>query len=243
MDPTSRKTALRTIALLALALGVTLAGCSRQKGPSKAFLSQYEDMLRTAFNEDQMSEALCVYAGPFPLERRKPYDCEKCDALRSAGLLSEDVLTDARGTYSRYELTVQGRDVYRDDINRDAYEISRKRWEKFRPTELPPDADNFARPRLCFGKERYHHIEEALAPLNLGNGKAVSVRLVAEVQEVNSKIWEPQMAALGMRIPPRPEGGKPVLYPPRVVTFMIDGVFNQAWIDPSLRYGAWLNEK
>ncbi len=228
---------------IALALVVGLSACSKQKGPSKAFLTQYEDMLRTSFNEDQMSEALCVYAGPFPLEKRKPFDCEKCDALRAAGLLSEDVLTDARGTYSRYDLTVQGKDVYRDDVNRDAFEMAKKRWEKYKPSENPPDQYDYARPRLCFGKERYHHIEEALAPIPLGSGKAVSVKLVAEVKDVNSKIWDPQMAALGMRIPPRPEPGKPVLYPPRVVTFMIDGVFNQAWIDNSLRYGAWINEK
>jgi hypothetical protein len=228
---------------LVLALLLALSGCSKQKGPSKAFLTQYEDMLRTAFNEDQMSEALCVYAGPFPLEKRRDFECEKCDALRAAGLLSEDVLSDARGTYSRYDLTVQGKDVYRDDINRDAFEIAKKRWEKFKPSENPPDQYDFARPRLCFGKERYHHIEEALAPVPIGSGKAVSVKLVAEVKDVNSKIWDPQMAALGMRVPPRPEPGKPVLYPPRIVTFMIDSVFNQAWIDDSLRYGAWINEK
>lgn len=233
----------RIFALLCLASLVALAACSKQKGPPKEFLAQYEDMFRTAFNEDQMHEALCVYAGPFPLEKRRPFDCEKCEALRAAGLLSEDVLTDNRGTYSRYDLTVQGKDVYRDDINRDAFEMAKKRWEKFKPSENPPDQYDFARPRLCFGKERYHHIEEALAPIPLGSGKAVSVKLVAEVKDVNSKIWDPQMAALGMRVPPRPEPGKPVLYPPRVVTFMIDGVFNQAWIDDSLRYGAWINEK
>jgi hypothetical protein len=233
----------RIFALLCLALLAALTACSKQKGPSKEFLAQYENMFRTAFNEDQMSEALCVYAGPFPLEKRKSYDCQKCDALRAAGLLSEDVLTDNRGTYSRYDLTVQGKDVYRDDVNRDAFEMAKKRWEKFKPSENPPDQYDFARPRLCFGKERYHHIEEALSPMPLGSGKAISVKLVAEVQDVNAKIWEPQMAALDLRIPPRPEPGKPVLYPPRVVTFMIDGVFNQAWIDDSLRYGAWINEK
>ncbi|MBL8516020.1 MAG: hypothetical protein JNM76_03530 [Betaproteobacteria bacterium] len=229
--------------LLAVAIVALLAACGKKSGPSKDFLDKYETVFRTAFNEDQMTEALCVYAGPFPLDRRDSDDCRLCEALRAAGLLSEDIITESDRTLSRYALTPQGKDVYRDDVNRDAYELAKKRWDHFKSSENPPDALDYARPRLCFGKERYHSIVETLPPVQLGSGRAISTKLVSEVQDVNSKIWDPQMAPLGLRVPPRPEPGKPVLYPPRVVTFVYEPTFNFAWIDESLRYGAWINEK
>jgi hypothetical protein len=231
------------LALVALAALAALTACGKKTGPSKEFTEKYEPIFRTAFNEDQMSEALCVYAGPFPIERRTSYDCEKCDALMAAGLVSQELLNDDQGSYERFSLTVQGKDVYRDDTNRDALELAKKRWEKYRNTENPPEPMDYARSRLCFGKERYHSVIETLPPVPMGSGRAISTKLISEVHDVNNKIWEPQMAALGMRIPPRPEPGKPVLYPPRVVTFIYEPTFDFAWIDPSLRYGAWINEK
>lgn len=246
MKTTAMRSRLLTrprLVLLLCCAALLVAACGKKTGPSKDFLDKYEAVFRTAFNEDQMSEALCVYAGPFPLERRKAYDCEKCDALMAAGLLSQELVNDSGGSFERFSLTPQGKDVYRDDVNRDAYEIAKKRWDHFKPSETPPDPLDYARARLCFGKERYHSIVETLPPVSLGSGRAISTKLISEVQDVNNKIWEPQMAALGLRVPPRPEPGKPVLYPPRVVTFVYEPTFNFAWIDPSLRYGVWINEK
>ena len=225
-----------------MAAALLFSACSKKTGPSKDFLDKYEAVFRTAFDEDQMSEALCVYAGPFPLDKRKSFDCEKCEAMLAAGLLSLELQNDDRGSFERYSLTIQGKDVYRDDVNRDAYEMAHKRWETYKPTENPPEPTAYARPRLCFGKERYHSIVET-CPVAMGGDRAISTKLISEVHEVNSRIWDPQMAALGMRIPPKPESGKPVLYPPRVVTFIYVPTFNFAWIDPTMRYGAWINEK
>ncbi len=229
--------------LIVIAAIAILSACSKKTGPSKEFLDKYEDVFRTSFNEDQMSEALCVYAGPFPLDKRKSYDCEKCEALLAAGLVSVELQNNDSGSFERYSLTIQGKDVYRDDVNRDAYEMAHKRWETYKPSENAPEATDYARPRLCFGKERYHSIVDTLPPVAIGGDRAISTKLISEVHDVNSRIWEPQMAALGMRIPPKPEAGKPVLYPPRVVTFIYVPTFNFAWIDPSMRYGAWINEK
>jgi hypothetical protein len=118
----------------------------------------------------------------------------------------------------------------------------KRRFEARGEKEREPDAAALAKPRLCFGKERFHHIADALSPMGMGGVTFVSVKIVVEIKDASPLLWDPKLAPLKLTIPPKPKVGQPVLHLPRVVTFRVMPDGKDADVD-SMRYGKWVNEK
>lgn len=226
---------------------------------SNDYQQRYAAAFETAYNTSRIEIPLCIFIGPFPFEAKpgKP-PCEACADLVAAGLATQDFVSEGNQTWLKYDLTETGRSLYTEDVDPDRYAEVQKRYAASgRPDQVPDLSKSaYAKPRLCFGKERFHHIADALPPMNIGGSNYISVKLVSEARELNPIVWSSAMAGLTVEsdqweqklagskllIPPMPEPGQPALYPPQVVTFLMlqDGT---ADIDPSMRYGAWVDEK
>jgi hypothetical protein len=209
-------------------------------GVTKAVAGRYGALIEKTYR-DQDSEPLCIYAGPFPLELRNKFKrCDHCEDLVAAGLLTKETVEEDKFSFERFDLTESGSAHYEEEADPELLARVKRRLEA-RGEKREPDADALANPRLCFGKERFHHIAEALGPFHLGADTYVSVKVVAEVKDPSPLLWDPKLAPLKLTIPPKPKPGEPVLQLPRIVTFrMMPG--DRAEID-NMRYGAWVNEK
>lgn len=232
MNPISR-----TFALLGVAL--SLAGCGGATVPEAE-----REAMRKVYDESLIQrEPLCIEAGPFPYrsgmqaDRWRGVGCDKCQALEQSGFLVRRI----DGDVVSYDLSETGRPLYKREADPEWVEIVRARFAKQgRKEEV--DTDALAQPRLCFGKTRFHEISAALQPFDFGGNTVRSVRIVAEAKDTSGLLFDPRVAALGLKLPPKPEAGKPALYPPHIVSF--------EWVhgDPvpdisSVRYGAWVNEE
>jgi hypothetical protein len=217
---------------------ILLAGCG--SGVSKEQAALFEQ----TYNEARLDwEPLCIEAGPFPLKaRRLSRGCDRCEDLVAAKLLTREVGQEQEDATVRFDLTESGKSHYNEEADPEQVASVKRRYEARREGDRAPDAQALGKPRLCFGKERFHHITESLGPISLGGVKFQSVKLVAEVKEPSPLLWDPALAPLKLTIPPRPKEGQPVLYPPRVVTFRIFADGKSAAVD-DMRYGKWVNEK
>ena len=206
-----------------------LAGCGRAPVDP-----QLAAEVEQAFNEASIEhDPLCVHVGPFPVRAGV---CPACPGLAEAGFAQASHLGEEIVSYS---LTDAGRARYETRPD-DAYlALIRARFERMgKPDEFDPG--RIEDHRLCFGRTRFHAVEEALAPLQLGSNTYRSVKLVAVATDTSGLLFDPRLAPLELPIPPRPEAGKPVLYPPHVVTLeYVTG--DPAPTLSDLRYGAWVD--
>jgi hypothetical protein len=225
-------------ALLALAL-IGATGCGMDRLPVKpGTLVQ----IKAAYDEAMIErEPLCIEAGPFPFRGGSGHGrCDRCQDLAQAGLLTRKVVDNESGGYVEYSLSDTGTSLYRFEPDPEYLDLLRARFAK-QGQNREPDAAALSRPRLCLGQTRFHSVAEALAPFMMAGTTYLSVKLVAEAKDTSGLLFDPNIATLGLPIPPKPEAAKPLLYAPRVVTF----AFYQG--DPSaelsdVRYGAWVNE-
>ncbi|HET7844763.1 MAG TPA: hypothetical protein VFL14_11470 [Xanthomonadales bacterium] len=221
-------------------LALLLAAC----GGTMSVPQAERDAMRKVYDEAFVQpdgEPLCVGAGPFPYrsgttpDRFRGIGCDKCQALAQAGFLVRRYEGDA----VVYDLSEDGRKVYRTEVDPAFLDVVRERFRQQGRNE-EPDERAFARPRLCFGQTRFHDVVDALGPMSFSGNTVRSVKIVAVATDTSGVLFEPRVAALGLPVPPKPEAGKPALYPPKVVSF--------EWVrgDPQpsitdVRYGAWID--
>lgn len=199
-------------------------------------------LMERVYNGD-MRESLCVLTGPFPFEARPRGDkCRNCDTLLSLGLLSSDLINDGDTPVERFNLTVEGRRHYYEALDSETIENIHRQREARGATDTLPPLEDASRPRMCFGKLKFKHIEETLAPMPMGGVTFLSAKIVAEVQDPSPLLWDAGLAPFKFTIPPKPKDGQPVLTAPRVFTYRIMPDGNDADLD-SMRYGKWVNEK
>lgn len=183
-------------------------------------------------------EPLCVEAGPFPFVAGNGR-CDRCQELAAAGLLVRGTTPDVR---IAYDLSAEGRPLYRLAPDPEKMEWIRAGYAKNRPGEAVPPASTWNLPRICFGRTRFHSIVDALPPMNDGSSYYQSVKVVAVAEDTSGLLFDPRIARLGLELPPRPEPGQPALFPPQVVTYSFDR-YNREWsIYDGFRYGAWALE-
>lgn len=221
----------RFVYLLSVALcAALLAACGR--APVDAALAAD---VKAAFDEASIGrDPLCVYVGPFPVQAGS---CPKeCAGLAKAGFLDEHVLGDE---VVRYSLSDAGQALYEEKPDGEYLAIIRARFERMgKPGDFHPE--RIEDHRLCFGRTRFHSADEALAPMMLSSNTYRSVKVVAVATDTSGLLFDPKLAPIGLPIPPKPEPGKPILYPPQVVTLeYVSG-------DPlptlsDMRYGAWVD--
>lgn len=213
----------------ALLLSLVLTGCGR--APVEPTLAA--DAKR-AFDEASIeADPLCVHVGPFPLRAGV---CPACEGLAKAGFLQPHYQGQE---IVQYSLTAAGRDRYETRPDEERLALIRSRFERMgKPDEFDPA--RIEHPRLCFGRTRFHAVVEALAPMTLGGNTYRSVKLVAVATDTSGLLFDPRLAPIGLPIPPRAEAGKPLLYPPQVVTLeYVPGDPQPSLSD--LRYGAWVD--
>ena len=234
---------------LAVLILSALAGAifywNNRPGVSDAYLKRYGSLFQSNYDEaNSFMDPLCVPAGPFPLDtRNKARSCDRCADLVSAGLLTQESIQEGERTYTVLKLTAAGRPFYTEDADPEVLAIVKKRLVEQGKANQQPDAKRLASPRFCFGKKRFHHLEDALSPLNGSDGtRYLSAKVVAEAKDLDPIVWDPKLADLKLEPPPPPEPGKPALYKAEVITLHLMPDGKSAEID-SVRYGAWVNEK
>jgi hypothetical protein len=219
----------RPVRLASLLLLSALGACGR--APVDPALAA--DAAR-AFDEASIeADPLCVHVGPFPVRAAV---CPACEGLAKAGFLEPHYLG---SEVVQYSLTAAGRDRYETRPDEERLALIRSRFERMgKPDEFDPA--RIEHPRLCFGRTRFHAVVEALAPMTLGGNTYRSVKLVAVATDTSGLLFDPRLAPIGLPIPARAEAGKPLLYPPQVVTLeYVPGDPQPTLSD--LRYGAWVD--
>lgn len=193
------------------------------------------------------NEPLCIAAGPFPFRSGMQNDyfsgqnCDRCQGLAEAGFLVRNVVGDGSNGYVQFELSEEGRAVYSREPDPEYIALVRERLERYGHADQEFDPDKLGKPRMCFGKTRFHSITDALSPFAFSGNVVRSVKLVTEAKDTSGLLFDPRVKALGLPVPEQPEAGEPALYPPRIVTFeYVTG-------DPlpgitDTRYGAWVDE-
>ncbi len=225
----------RCIAPVVAALA--LAACGTPPLPPEVI----EPMQRAFDREMAENDPLCPRAGPFPFNTsRTSFGCEPCEAMVAAGLLVGEGRNGNRAHI--YRLTDVGRAVYRDRLDEEQLEIVRER------NAISPNPRSEAQlrelrwPRMCIGRTRFHSVVDHLAPQGDGSNSLRSVKLVAQAFDDSGLLFDPRLEALGLPLPPKPEAGQPILYPPTIVTFEFSRLEKLPFITTT-RYGKWVFEE
>jgi hypothetical protein len=212
-----------------------LAAC----GGEVRLAPEVEASMRAAWDETMIDrEPLCVDAGPFPFVAGSGA-CDRCQELTGAGLLVRGTTADGR---VRYDLSAEGRPLYRLAPDPEFVESVHARFARNRPGEPVPPASTWNRPRLCFGRTRFHSVAAALPPMDDGGAAYISIKLVAVAEDTSGLLHDPRIAGLGLDLPPRPEPGQPSLYAPRITTFQVVRYTGEYVVDNGVRYGPWALE-
>lgn len=194
--------------------------------------------MRTTYDETMIEiEPLCVAAGPFPFRGGARGTCDKCQVLEQAGFLERRIGDDQSVSY---DLTALGRPLYREAADDEYVALVRERFRRMHETR-EVDEKSLERPRMCFGRTRFHHIEDALAPMPMGGNTYLSVKIVAEARDDSGLLRDARLSVLGLPLPPAPATpDAPLLYPPRVTTFEFVAGDELPEIS-DVRYGAWVD--
>lgn len=204
--------------------------------------------MRKVYDETLIeAEPLCIAAGPFPFRSgmRSDYasgqNCDRCQALAEAGFLVRTVVGDGGSGYVQFDLSDEGRPLYRREADAEYVALVHERLARFNRPDEDVDPEKLGKPRLCFGQTRFHSIADALSPFSFSGSVLRSVKVVAEAKDTSGVLFDPRVKALGLPVPEQPEPGEPALYPPHVVTFEyypgepLPGITDT-------RYGAWVDE-
>lgn len=193
------------------------------------------------------SEPLCIAAGPFPFRSgmRSDYfsgqNCDRCQELAEAGFLVRNVVGDGSNGYVQFELSEEGRPLYRREADAEYVALVHERFARLDRPDEDVDPEKLGKPRMCFGQTRFHSISDALSPFSFSGSVMRSVKVVAEAKDTSGVLFDPRVKALGLPVPEKPEPGEPALYPPHVVTFeYFPGESLPGITD--MRYGAWVDE-
>ncbi len=219
--------------LLVIFTWVTLCACTPK--PSAETIERVRADANRVFDE---FDPMCIYQGPFPWRQRDQFiGCDRCDELVRAGLVTKRVVEGE----STLELTAEGKALYRNDVDVAYKTVVEERRRQLGSTDAPPPEKAFKRPRLCFGKTRFHSITEMLAPMGDGSEKFQSFKIVREVTDVKPQLYDAAYAEFTAGCNRRPEGSKPALCDAAIYNFVYygDGLVE---LRNDVRYGAWVNE-
>lgn len=221
---------MRPVRVVVAAALVGLAGC-RPAPLDPTLVAE----TRQAFDEASIArDPLCAYVGPFPVEASV---CPSCPGLTTAGFLRAHYLGEE---VVQYSLTQDGEALYHSKPDAEYLALIQARFERMgKPEDFQPTA--IEDHRLCFGRTRFHAAESALAPMTLGGNTYRSVKVVAIATDTSGLLFDSRLASTDLPIPPRPEPGQPLLYPPRVLTLEYVAGDPQPTLS-DLRYGAWVDE-
>lgn len=224
--------------LLLASIAAVVTGCSGGAAIPDEKLAR----VRTTVDDLMIrAEPLCINTALIPYRSDNPrHRCDRCQDLHDAGFLSRKIVDKERDNHVEYSLTERGKDVYRVMPDPELLDMVRKRFEQRGETMLQRDLKMLAQPRMCFGATRFHSVTDALAPIWFGGSKAFSVKIVLETKDTTGHLFDPQVAVLGLALPPPPEPGKPILHPERVWTF-IESSSDGSLEVSDMRYGAWVN--
>ena len=226
---------LRPILALAATLALSACGGGEVKLPDEVVAK-----MRAAWDEIQIErEPLCIEAGPFPFEAGRGGNCDRCQELAAAGLLVRGTTPTGR---VRYDLSAEGKPLYRLAPDPEFMDVVGRRFAQNRPGEKLPPPSTWNRPRVCFGKTRFHAIAAALPPMDDGGVYYHSIKLVAVAEDTSGLLFDPRIANLGLKLPPRPAPGQPALYAPEVTTFQVVRMTREYVVDDGIRYGPWALE-
>jgi hypothetical protein len=230
---------IRHAARATIALGTAtllLAGC----GGEVRLAPEAEAKMRAAWDEVAIErEPLCIEAGPFPFLAGRG-TCDHCQALAQAGMLVRRIEGDGRVAY---DLSAEGRPLYRLAPDPELLDLIRRRFAQNRPGETMPPPSTWNKPRLCFGRTRFHSVAAALMPMNDGGVAYHSIKVVSVAEDTSGLLFDPRIAALGLPVPQRPPPGQPALNAPRIVTFQVVRSTGEYVVDDSVRYGAWVDSE
>lgn len=204
---------------------------------------------------------ICVNTGPFPFDTGDPPAwrpglpisgsdfavCKDCEKLVQDGLLSRtdyDGTTDGRTrTFARYELTNLGQSTYREEIrNLDVLSPTGSGATGNAASSPAIDSDDSI-PGFCFAdKVVLHEVVDALPPMGMGASRFISVKYTVEAVNPSPFLFDPRLKLLNLQAPKQ---GTPALYPPQITTLRTSLRFdpsNPGELDPTFRYGRWVNE-
>ena len=216
------------------AVAFVLASCGTRPLPPEVI----QPMQRAFDREMAESDPLCPRAGPFPFNTsRTSFGCEACEAMVAAGLLVGEGRNGNRAHI--YRLTDAGRAVYRDRLDEEQLEIVRERNAISPSPRSEEQLRELRWPRMCIGRTRFHSVVDHLAPHGDGNNSLRSVKLVAQAFDDSGLLFDSRMEGLGLPLPPKPEAGQPILYPPTIVTFEFSRLEKLPFITTT-RYGKWV---
>lgn len=221
---------LRLLLILAAA---SIGACTPK--PSAETIERVRGDANRVFDE---FDPMCVYQGPFPWrESLHPLGCDKCDELVRAGLVAK---RETEGE-AVFELTADGKALYRDDIDTAYKTVVEERRQKLGSSDAAPPEKAFKRPRLCFAKTRFHSIADMLPPMDDGAEKFQSFKIVREVTDIKPQLYNAAYAALTAGCNRRPEGAQPALCDVAIYNFVYygDGLVE---LRNDVRYGAWVDE-
>jgi hypothetical protein len=233
-----RRAPVRLRVLVVGLIAIALGGCLVRNVPPEMLAR-----MRKAFDEQAIeNEPLCIKAGPFPFRGgARKGNCDRCQELAAAGFLTQRIAGETDGGYVEYTLSPAGAAIYRKAPDPEYLDIVRARFAAQGRGGEEPDAEALEQPRLCFGRTRFHEVVDSLAPFTFSGTVSTSVKLVAIAEDSEGVLFDPQVATLGLPLPPRPKPGEPALYPPRVVNF--EAIRGEDALEiTSLRYGAWVDE-
>lgn len=225
---------LVTAAIAALALWAVIRIAN---DPLSGYAKRHMEAIVEALNQDLgQSNPACVYDVSFPRTVRTEnesgyhsgmrdyrFKCIHCDELQEAGLIktyaTEMPRDGSAPTAYRYDLTDAGRTVY---------------------TEEREPLSGIGGPRFCFGTARVDKVVEALPEMPFGSAIAVSVKYTVRILEPHPFLFAPESASLGL---PSLAPGTTGLPKPILTTLVLSPNGTVNYIDRSIRYGKWLNEK
>jgi hypothetical protein len=216
---------------------MALAACGTPPLPPEVI-----EPMRQAFDREMAeNDPLCPRAGPFPFNTsRMGFGCERCEAMVAAGLLVGEGRNGDRAYI--YRLTDAGRAVYRDLLDEEQLAIVRERNAITPAPRSEAQLRELRWPRMCFGRTRFHSVVDYLAPQGDGGNSLRSVKLVAQAFDDSGLLFDPRLEGLGLPLPPKPEAGQPILYPPTIVTFEFSRLERLPFITTT-RYGKWVFEE
>jgi hypothetical protein len=178
--------------------------------------------IQLSFDQAMMrKDLLCIEVPAFPLDvNTESSACPKCAALIKAGVIEESVnLVPGAGSTSDlksvYALTAMGKKLYTDKPDEEwvAALLARQKGVPNGWTEA--EIRSQAKPRVCLGRTRFHHLEELGRLTTFPGGEtAQMVSLVAQVHDDSGLLFDPRLAPLNLSLPPKPKPGEPILQSP-----------------------------
>lgn len=207
------------IQLVLVFLAINLGGCGEKEAP------KLSEPIKAELDKT-VAEMACMPTREFPFvsDPKLNRTCLECDKLIQAGLLVSEASAEPTGDPAsmqqasvRYLLT---------DIGEGAY------------VQATGEGPYGTTPRFCFGNPHVYQITSTFGPVMLGNARNFGIRYIAQLDNPNPYLFDARAKLLGIQLPNAAMEGKPVLYPEKNITAVINvNNPNDFYLDASLQIG------